>query len=123
VTDRQGGSVSIVVAAVLAATLVLAMGAADVARVYLVAAQAQTAADAAALAAAQELAIPSGTEPEVVASAFADRNGADLVACECSPDATEAVVEVRVAVGPLLLFADDRVVVAEARGVVDLPPA
>ena len=122
-TDRQGGSVSIVVAAVLAATLVLAMGAADVARVYLVAAQAQTAADAAALAAAQELAIPSGTEPEVVASAFADRNGADLVACECSPDATEAVVEVRVAVGPLLLFADDRVVVAEARGVVDLPPA
>ena len=119
----ERGSVTIVVAGVLAATIVLAMGAADVARVYLVAAQAQTAADAAALAAAQELAIPSGTEPEVVASAFADRNGADLVACECSPDATEAVVEVRVAVGPLLLFADDRVVVAEARGVVDLPPA
>jgi Flp pilus assembly protein TadG len=123
VTDRQGGSVSIVVAAVLGATLVLAMGAADVARVYLVAAQAQTAADAAALAAAQELAIPSGTEPEDVASAFADRNGADLLACECASDATEAVVEVRVAVGPLLLFADDRAVVAEARGVVDLPPA
>jgi Flp pilus assembly protein TadG len=99
------------------------MGAADVARVYLVAAQAQTAADAAALAAAQELAVPSGTDPEDVASAFAERNGADLVACECSSDATEAVVEVRVAVGPLLLFADDRVVVAEARGVVDLPAA
>ncbi len=119
----ERGSVTIVVAGVLAATIVLAMGAADVARVYLVAAQAQTAADAAALAAAQELAVPSGTDPEDVASAFAERNGADVVACECSSDATEAVVEVRVAVGPLLLFADDRVVVAEARGVVDLPAA
>jgi secretion/DNA translocation related TadE-like protein len=121
VRHPERGSVTIVVAGVLAATIVLAMGAADVARVYLVAAQAQTAADAAALAAAQELAVPSGTEPEDVASVFAGRNGADLVACECSSDATEAVVEVRVAVGPLLLFADDRVVVAEARGVVDLP--
>ena len=119
----ERGSVTIVVAGVLAATIVLAMGAADVARVYLVAAQAQTAADAAALAAAQELAVPSGTDPEDVASGFAERNGGDLVACECSSDATEAVVEVRVAVGPLLLFADDRVVVAEARGVVDLPSA
>ena len=119
---RDEGSVSVIVASVLAATIVLAMGAADVARVYLVVARAQTAADAAALAAAQELAVPSGSAPEDLARAFAERNGASLTDCDCSAAGSEVLVEVQMVVGRLLLFADDRVVVAEARGVVELPP-
>jgi hypothetical protein len=43
------------------------------------------------------------------------------VSCACSHETFEAVVTVRAAVGPLLLFTDDRVVEARARAVVDLP--
>jgi secretion/DNA translocation related TadE-like protein len=117
----ERGSVSIVVAAILATCIVLAIGAADVTRVLAVAARAQTAADAAALAAAQELALPSGLEPVDVARDYAARNGASLVACTCARETFDATVRVRVAVGSLLLFADDRVVEAQARAVVDLP--
>jgi secretion/DNA translocation related TadE-like protein len=118
---RQDGSASIVVAAIAAALVVLALGAADVARVLVAAANAQAAADAAALAVAQELAIPGELEPAVVASEYATRNGAAVVACECERETFEALVTVRAPVGPLLLFADDRAVEAMARGVVDLP--
>lgn len=119
--DSQRGSVSIVMAAILAALVVLALGAADLARVLTVAASAQTAADAAALAAAQELAFPSELEPAEVAEEYAVRNGAAMTSCRCDRETFEAVVTVRSPVGPLLLFADDRAVVASARAVVDLP--
>jgi Flp pilus assembly protein TadG len=119
--ELERGSVSIVVAAILAAVVVLALGAADVARVLTAAATAQTAADAAALAAVQELAVPSGLEPEDLAREYAARNDAVLVSCACAKETFEAVVTVRAAVGPLLLFADDRAVEARARAVVDLP--
>lgn len=117
----ERGSVSIVVAAVLAATVLIGLAAADVARVLTVAAHAQTAADAAALAAAQELAIPGELEPTDVARDLASRNGATLVECTCERGTFEADVGVAIAVGPLLLFDDDRVVEARARAVVDLP--
>ena len=120
-TRREDGSVSIVVASILGATLVLGIGAADLTRVLVVAADAQTAADAAALAAAQALAIPSDLEPEDVARDFATANGAALLECACERETTEASVRVRVEVGPLLLFADDRVVDASARAIVELP--
>jgi len=115
------GSASVVVAAVMAALVTLAMGAADVARVLGAAADAQTAADAAALAAVHEQAIPSGVEPSDLAAEYSARNGAELTACECDAGAFESLVSVRVPVGPLFLFPDDRVVVGEARAVVDLP--
>jgi hypothetical protein len=105
----------------LAAMIVLALGGADLARVLVVAADAQTAADGAALAAVQELAIPSELEPAEVAREYAERNGALLVECDCERETFEAVVRVRVPVGALLFFADDRVVEATARAVVDLP--
>ena len=119
--SRERGSVSIVVAAVVAALVVLAMGASDLARVLVVAARAQTAADAAALAAAQELAVPTDTEPVDSATAFAASNGATLVSCDCGSGTFTAEVTVRAPVGNLLLFDDDRVVQAEAVAVVDLP--
>ena len=119
----ERGTVSIVVAGVLAASIVLALGAADVAKVLAVASRAQTAADAAALAAAQDLAVPTVTLPEDVARAYAEVNGATLVSCACPRDSRDARIEVRVPVGPLLLFGDDRVVIARARAVVDVPGA
>ena len=120
-SNRERGSVSVIVAGVLAASIVLALGAADVTAVLAVASEAQTAADAAALAAAQELAVPTQTLPEDIARAFAEANGGTLVTCTCARDTRDAEVEVRIPVGPLLLFGDDRVVVARARAVVDVP--
>ena len=117
----ERGTVSVVVAGVLAGSIVLALGAADVTKVLAVASGAQTAADAAALAAAQELAVPTEIVPEDVARAFAEANGAALVSCTCARDTHDARVEVRMPVGPLLLFGDDRVVIARAHAVVDIP--
>ena len=72
----ERGSVSLLVAGVVAALLVLSMGAADVARVLHAASKAQTAADAAALAAAQALAIEEeGPTPRDLASEYAARSG------------------------------------------------
>jgi Flp pilus assembly protein TadG len=123
VRDHERGSVSIVVAALMAMALVLAMGAADLARALTGAARAQTAADAAALAAAQELASASsaGVEPADLAAAYAERNGAVLTSCSCDAGGSEAVVSVTVQVGALMLAPDDRVVTARARAVVELP--
>jgi secretion/DNA translocation related TadE-like protein len=123
VRGRERGSVSIVVVALMAVVLILAMGVADLARVLTCAARAQTAADAAALAAAQELASSAvaGVEPADLAAAYAERNGAVLTACACEPGGTEAVVTVIVQVGALVLAPDDRVVTARARAVVDIP--
>jgi secretion/DNA translocation related TadE-like protein len=120
----ERGSVSIVVVALMAVALVLAMGAADLARVLTGAARAQTAADAAALAAAQELATgSSGSAPGDLAVEYAGRNGAVLTSCSCDAGGTEAVVTVTMQVGALLLAPDDRVVTARARAVVDVPAA
>jgi uncharacterized membrane protein len=113
--------VTLVVAAVAALAVVLAAATADLARVLVAAARAQTSADAAALAAARELALPGNLEPEAVAAEYAARNGATLVSCRCDRGTFEAVVAVRLAVGPLLLFDDDRSVGASARAVVVLP--
>ena len=73
---RERGSVSVVVAAIVLLALVLSVGVTDVARVLVARSHARTAADAAALAVAQELALPSGTDPADVAADYAARNGA-----------------------------------------------
>lgn len=118
----ERGSVSLLVAGVVAALVVLSMGAADVARVLHAASTAQTAADAAALAAAQALAIDEeGPTPRDLASEYAGRNGAALEACECEPGTFVATVSVRTAVGDLFLVGGDRTVLARARAGVDLP--
>ena len=118
----ERGSVSIVVAALAGVLLVLAMGEADLVRVFDAAAKAQTAADAAALAAAQALAIPDGSgTPEQLAGEYAARNGAVLETCGCEAGSFEATVSVRLPLGELFLLGGSRSVVAEARAVVDLP--
>ena len=121
--ERERGSVSVLVAAGVAALVIFAMGVADVARVLLVASRAQTSADAAALAAAQSLALDEREPlPEQLAIDYASINGAVLERCICDPGSFSATVEVRMPVGDLFLFGDGRAVMAEARADVDLPP-
>lgn len=117
--NREGGSVSIVVAALVAMILVLGLGAADLARALVAVSRAQSAADAAALAAAQELALPSGREPADAASEYAARNGAELIECRCAAGTLEATVRVRVPVGYLSTLGGERIVEARARAVVE----
>jgi uncharacterized membrane protein len=117
----EAGSVSIVAAGFVAIAVVLAMAAADVVRVLATASRGQTSADAAALAAAQTLAIPDDVLPEDRAREYAARNGGMLESCVCEPGTFEARVVVRMGVGDLLLFGGGRSVVATARAVVDLP--
>ena len=120
--SRDEGSVSLLVAAGVAALVVFSMGVADVSRVLLAASTAQTSADAAALAAAQALALDEREPPpEELAADFASLNGAVLEACTCAPGTFAATVEVRMPVGDLFLFGDDRTVRARARADVDLP--
>jgi secretion/DNA translocation related TadE-like protein len=100
---------------------VLAMASADLARVLRARSEAQTAADAAALAAAQELALPSESDPRQPAEDVAALNGATLLSCECSPGSFEAEVEVQVPVGAMLLLRGVDSITARARAVVDVP--
>ena len=118
---RERGSVSVVVAAAVGMSLVVTMGAADVGRALIARSRAEAVADLAALAAAQELALPSGAEPASIAADYADRNGAVLVSCSCDPGTAEAVVRVAVPIRGFLLPLADRDVIGVARAVVDLP--
>jgi secretion/DNA translocation related TadE-like protein len=123
VREDERGSVSVLVAAGAAALVVFSMGVADVARVMVAASRVQTSADAAALAAAQALALDEREPPpEELAADFASVNGALLERCTCEPGSFSATVEVRMSVGDLFLFGDDRSVLAYARADVDLPP-
>ena len=117
----EDGSVSVVVAAVVGMALVVTMGAADVGRALIARSRAEAAADLAALAAAQELAFPSGTDPAEFAADFATRNGARLLSCSCAEGSSDAIVRVAVQVRGFLLPIADRDVVGIARAVVDLP--
>ena len=118
-TER--GSVSVVAAAAVGMALVVTMGTVDVGRALLARSRAEAAADLAALAAAQELAFPSGADPASIAADYAVRNGARLVSCSCGLGTSEAVVEVAVPIRGFLLPLVDREVSAVARAVVDLP--
>jgi secretion/DNA translocation related TadE-like protein len=118
-TER--GSVSVVVAAAVGMSLIVTMGAADVGRALVARSRAEAVADLAALAAAQELALPSGTDPGELAADFAIRNGARLVSCSCAEGTSEAIVRVAVRVRGFLLPLPDRDVIGVARAVVDVP--
>ena len=111
---------TVVTAALLLVTVVLALGCVDILRVLSAKDRAQTAADAAALAAAQELIMPSERSPAQVAAAYATDNGATLVACRCDAGSTDAVVTVERAVS-LPFLGEHRTVRATARAVIEQP--
>jgi secretion/DNA translocation related TadE-like protein len=109
--------VTVVAAGVLLLCVVLALASADLTRAVMAASRAQTAADAAALAAAQALASPSGPDPLVAAREYAEANGGTVVDCTCSSGAVEAAVEVAVPVGPMLLLGAPATITRRARAV------
>jgi hypothetical protein len=99
---------------------ILAAFGADVARASAARGRAQAVADAAALAAAQELVVPSDRTPEAVAAEYAELGGAGLVACRCDPGGDDVVVTVELDVR-LPLVGQTRTVTASARAVVATP--
>jgi hypothetical protein len=106
------------VVAALGFTAILAFLTADLARVASARTRAQTAADAAALAAAQELIAPSLDSPREVANEYAERHGAVVTRCECDIASDEAVVQVELPVSLPFLGRSMRVL-ATARAVVE----
>jgi secretion/DNA translocation related TadE-like protein len=100
----ERGAVTIVA---VTCTLILclgALGAADLGSMLHARARAQSAADAAALAAVTEQApiLGRGEDPEQAARDEADRNGASLMQCDCAVGQSTATVEVTVT--PKLIF-------------------
>jgi len=95
-TER--GAVTIVAVTGALVLCVGALGAADLGAMLFARARAQSAADAAALAAvtAQAPVLRRGTDPEQAARGEAESNGATLKSCECAVGATQATVEVSV---------------------------
>ena len=90
---RRAGNVSILVVGGVALAAVLCLGVARVGAAAMLAARADTAADAAALAGADALAL--GRSPAAAsraASAAASDNGAQLVSCTCRDGEAEVVV-------------------------------
>jgi hypothetical protein len=105
----------------LAFATILAAFAADLSRASVARGGAQAAADAAALAAAQELVAPSDATPGEAAAEYAAHNGARLVQCDCPVGGREATVTVEVE-AELAFLDQTRTVRATARAVVAAPP-
>ena len=116
--NEERGSISLVIVAALGLAVILGALIADVARASAGRTRAQAAADASALAAAQEQVLPSGRRPVDLASEYAARNGARLVSCRCPERGVESVVVVELEVSLPGLGAT-RTVHATARAVVD----
>jgi secretion/DNA translocation related TadE-like protein len=111
------GSVTIVAAGLTLLACVLCLATVDVGRAVGARGRAQTAADAAALAAAQAIAIPSEEQPSDAAARLASANGASLTSCACDEGSSEATVVVAVTAS-FVLLGPDRTVTARARAVV-----
>jgi secretion/DNA translocation related TadE-like protein len=91
---REHGGVSVVMLAVLVIGLVLTTGAARLGGALVARARAETAADAAALAAADRLALGgSAAASRTAAAQTAASNDARLVSCRCAGTSAAVVVE------------------------------
>src|SRR5260370_36641429 len=120
--EAERGAVTIVAVTCALILCLGALGAADMGSMLHARARAQSAADAAALAAVTEQApiLGRGNDPEQAARDEADRNGAVLARCDCSVGETTATVEVTMA--PKLTFLSGwfgRHVRAKARATLD----
>jgi secretion/DNA translocation related TadE-like protein len=115
---RERGTVTILSAGTLVLVCVLCLVAVDLLRVLQAKSRAQTAADAAALAAARELAIPGAPLPRDAAAQYAELNGATLQSCACERGSSQAIVEVEVPV-TLVFLPPTRSLIGRARAVVE----
>ena len=101
--------------------MLLALVLADLGIVVVARARAQTAADAAALAAAGDLVIGGGNNPAARAAEYARANGGVLNECQCSPGTREVQVAVSFPVNLTILdLGGRRAVPAAARSEVDV---
>ena len=116
----ESGSVTIVAAGLTLLTCVLCLATVDIGRAVAARGRAQTAADAAALAAAQAIAVPNGEEPAAAAARLAAANGAALESCVCDHGSSEATVTVTFTAS-FVLLGPDRAVTARARAVIGPP--
>jgi secretion/DNA translocation related TadE-like protein len=121
VRTGERGSVTIVTAAIAGVMVALTLFIADLGSVLIARERARASADAAALAAAQELALPSSGTPETQAADYARRNGGNLMECVCAAGSREATVRVQVEIGHLFLVPGSRTLETTAHAVVDLP--
>lgn len=118
----EEGSVAIALVGGMAAVMVMLIGLSDLASFFLARTRAQTAADAAALAAAAELVPGLGGAPEEAARQFAGANGARLLTCDCRLGAGVAEVKVSVPVSLSIAgLAGARAVRARSRAEISLP--
>jgi secretion/DNA translocation related TadE-like protein len=117
----ERGAITVVAAAMLLVLAVLVVATADATRALVAVSRAQTAADAAALAAAQALVTPAGMDPQAAASTYAQANGGTLLRCECEPGTTQATVEVAVPAGRFLLLPGPDAFTRSARAVIGVP--
>jgi len=118
--SQEKGNASLGVVGAIAIVLVFILGLADLAIFLLARAKAQTAADAAALAAAAEIVPGQGNDPHGQAARFASANGARIVSCSCRAGEESVAVYVALPVRFGLLGALGlEEVVARARADVD----
>jgi secretion/DNA translocation related TadE-like protein len=119
--NADRGNVSISLLGLVAVVSILILGLGDLSVFLLARSKAQTAADAAALAAAAELLPGPGRGPAVEARRFAEANGATLLQCLCPPKDDAAVVRVSVPARFAILRAVGAYrVIGRARAEVDL---
>jgi secretion/DNA translocation related TadE-like protein len=117
---RERGAMSIVMVGILVLGIALLLGAARVGAALLALGRAETAADAAALAAADALALGGNSaRAEADAADSAAANGARLVSCQCSGRFATVTVVVDVPVLGRVARVNAR---AEVRGVAIPPP-
>jgi len=116
---RERGSVSVVVAVALGMAAVSAALIGDLGAVAAGAARTQAAADAAALAAAQELVLPSDETPEEVAARYAELHRARLVRCRCPPGGDDVTVIVERSV-TLPFLGESRTIRRAARATISI---
>ena len=120
----ERGGVTILMVAVVVLGLALSLGAARLGSAVIGRARADTAADAAALAAADALALGGSADAALAAAhTTAASNDARLVSCECAGTSADVVVEVDVpGLGPLGAVARGRAKAeVHAECVLDLP--
>jgi secretion/DNA translocation related TadE-like protein len=91
--EEQAGSVAVLVCGLIAVAIVLTLAVATLGGAVVLAGRAESAADAAALAAADSLALGHRSLACAAAGLVAAIDGAHLVACDLEPDAVEVVVE------------------------------
>ena len=97
----EAGAVGVITAALAVVAVLVSLLAVDLGRVVAARAQLTTAADAAALAAAPLTfaGFGTGSDPVAAATATAQANGAQLVACRCGIDRSWASRRIVVTVG------------------------